>query len=495
MFQQLIEGHRGKGIRILFLDSLLHFVWLAVFVLFGNVLVAGELKEPNALPPEPLLPIPTTRQVVWQQTELAMFLHFGVNNFTNREWGTGREDPAIFNPQELDAQQWARVAKSAGFGKLILTAKHHDGFCLWPSQYTDHSVKNSPWKAGKGDVVAELAAACKEFGLQMGLYLSPWDRHEPTYGDTRLYNQFYLAQLRELLTNYGPLSEIWFDGAKGKNAKDMQYHFDAFWSLVRQLQPGAVMFSDEGPDVRWIGNEHGFAGEICWSMINRKKVSIGKADTRYLNSGEEAGPDWVPGECDVSIRKGWFWHPDQHPKTVEQLLDIYFKSVGRNGVLLLNVPPDPRGLISEEDVQRLGEFRNALDKIFSVNLAGNANVLTSTYRGKSPVFSGSQVIDGKMQTYWATDDSIRTGWVELDLARAKEFNVVEIREPVTFGQRVQEYRIEIFKDGNWKTISSGTTIGNKKLIQFKTVRSRLIRLVISKSKTCPLIAELGIFIL
>jgi alpha-L-fucosidase len=469
---------------------------LKIFLIYLILGVFFEiaLSQNSVPPPIPILPIPTERQLVWQETELAMFLHFGVNTFTNREWGTGKEEPNIFNPIHLDTRQWARVAKESGFGKLILTAKHHDGFCLWPSQYTEHSVKNSPWKNGQGDIVAELRQACDEFGLQMGLYLSPWDRHEPTYGDTRLYNLYYMAQLRELLTNYGDLFEIWFDGAKGKDAKDMLYNFEAYWSLVRQLQPKACLFSDQGPDVRWIGNEHGFAGESCWSFINRSAVNIGKADTNYLNSGDEDGADWVAGECDVSIRKGWFWHKDQEPKSLEQLLDIYFKSVGRNGILLLNVPPNNQGLLPESDVEGLYEFKKALDSIFWKNLALYKKVIPKHFRGNAPEFNGSKIVDGNTQTFWAEEDGIFNSWLEIDLGTEVTFNLSEIREPIFMGQRIQQYRLEGWIGEQWQTIVTGTTIGNKKIDQFKKVKTNKVKLIIEKSRVCPLVAEFGLYL-
>jgi alpha-L-fucosidase len=472
--------------------KLLSNLFIFIFVLMAVTEISNA--QNSLAPPLPLLPIPTERQVAWQNTELALFLHFGVNTFTNREWGNGEEDPKIFNPIKLDTRQWAKVAKETGFGKLILTAKHHDGFCLWPSSYTDHSVKNSPWKNGKGDVVAELRQACNEFDLKMGLYLSPWDRHEPTYGDTQRYNLFYLGQLRELLTNYGPLYEVWFDGAKGKDAKDMVYNFDAYWSLVRQLQPQACMFSDKGPDVRWIGNEHGFAGESCWSMMDGSRVSVGKADTKYLNMGDENGPDWIPGECDVSIRKGWFWHPEQEPKSLDQLLEIYFKSVGRNGGLLLNVPPDNRGLFSDADVERLYEFHEALRKIFKKNLTLYKEATTTHFRGNSDTYAASQIVDGNMHTLWSPDDDMTSGILEIDLVKKTIFNLVEIREPVTFGQRIKKYHINIWKNGNWQKIIEGTTIGNRKLDGIEKITTDKIQLRIEESRACPLIAEFGIYL-
>lgn len=286
------------------------------------------------------LAVPSPRQLAWQQLETTAFLHFTVNTFTDKEWGEGNEDPKIFNPANFDARQIVKTLKDAGFKIAIITAKHHDGFCLWPSKYTSHSVKSSPWKNGKGDVVKDIAEACHEYGIKFGIYLSPWDRNQPLYG-TNAYNTYYKNQLRELLTNYGEVSEVWFDGAKGKNAKDMQYDFPGFWKLVRRLQPKGVMFSDVGPDIRWVGNEAGNAGETCWSTITTDGMAPGNADPKYLNTGDPNGKLWIPAETDVSIRPGWFYHPseDDKVKTGKQLVDLYYNSVGRNSLLLLNVPP------------------------------------------------------------------------------------------------------------------------------------------------------------
>jgi len=462
---------------------------LPILLALTGLLIQG--RQLSVSPPAPVLPIPTARQLEWQSRELAMFVHFTVNTFTDREWGDGKEDPSIFDPTQLDVQQWVDTARAFGFKTIVLTAKHHDGFCLWPTQFTDHCVRKSPWRAGKGDVVAELSRACQKAGIKLGLYLSPWDRHEITYGDEERYNLYYLGQLRELLSNYGPVVEVWFDGAKGKNAKDMDYHFQKYWSLVRQLQPNAVIFSDEGPDIRWIGNEKGSAGESCWSMLDRSRVSVGKADTSYLNEGDPEGPDWIPGETDVSIRKGWFWHPDQHPKSVEELLDIYFNSVGRNSVLLLNVPPDKRGLIHQEDADRLAEVRMALDAIFDDNLVKRATARASNERG--PAFVGGKTLDGDPDTYWATDDSPESGWLELDLAEKVSFNVLLVQEPIALGQRVRQYKFEALLNGKWMPLSSGTTIGFKKLDRFETVTTQKIRLVIEDARACPLISEIGLY--
>lgn len=459
------------------------------------LLPAAARAQGAVPPPRPLLPIPTARQLDWQGDELRLFLHFGVNTFTDREWGTGEEDPAVFNPTDFDARQWARVAKEAGFETLILTAKHHDGFALWPSRYTEHDVASSPWRDGEGDVVRAFVEAARAEGLKVGLYLSPWDRHEPTYGDEEAYNQFYMGQLRELLTEYGPLAEVWFDGAKGEDAEDMAYDFDAYWSLVRQLQPGAVLFSDAGPDVRWIGNEHGFAGETNWSTFDRSEVGIGMHGIQdYLNTGERGGPDWVPGECDTSIRPGWFWHADEEPKSLEALLEIYYKSVGRNCVLLLNVPPNTAGRLDEADVQRLGELREALDRIFAEDLAQDARVTASSVRGGVGGYAGAQVLDGAPGTYWAPVAGVESGSLELDLGAPETFNVIRIQEPVTMGQRVAAYRVEAWQDEAWEPISRGTTVGYKKLDRLETpVTAQRLRLVIEEARAEPLIAEFGLY--
>jgi alpha-L-fucosidase len=445
-------------------------------------------------PPAPVMPIPEARQFEWQKSELSMFLHFGMNTFTNREWGIGSEDPGLFNPARLDAGQWIDTAKRAGFGRVILTAKHHDGFCLWPSRYTGHSVQNSPWKSGKGDVVGEFIEAGLKAGLKPGLYLSPWDRHEPSYGDSPAYNSHYAGQLRELLTGYGPVAEVWFDGAcgEGPNGKKQDYDFAMYWALVRQLQPGAVMFSDEGPDVRWIGNENGFAGETCWAMMDRSRVKVGDADTGYLNAGDENGKDWVAGECDVSIRKGWFWHPDEAPKSLAELLDIYFKSVGRNGILLLNVPPNRDGRIDDRDAERLMEMRSALEQIFSKNFARGPMVRAESFRGGENAYGPWRAADGNTDTFWATEDSIRSCWIEAYLGEPKTFNVVRIEEPIAYGQRIRKYRIEIPDGTSWKTVAFGTTVGRKKLDRFPAVMTERVRLVIESARACPLVSEFGV---
>lgn len=420
-------------------------------------------------------PKPTPRQLAWQPLETTAFLHFTVNTFTDKEWGDGTESPSIFNPTKLDARQWIKSLKDAGFKMAIITAKHHDGFCLWPSRLTEHSVKNSPYKDGKGDVVREVADACREFGLKFGVYLSPWDRHEPRYG-TAAYNDFYKGQLRELLTNYGPISEVWFDGAKGENAKDMTYDFAGYWAMVRQLQPNAVMFSDAGPDVRWVGNESGNAGETCWSTINTVGLAPGVADPKYLNRGDATGKQWVPAETDVSIRPGWFYHAaeDTKVRSAQNLVDLYYQSVGRNSLLLLNVPPNREGLFSESDIASLKEFRSILDETFKVNLVA-----------KQP-----KLIDKKLTTFTTLSANQP---LTIELGGEKTFDRIAIQENIANGQRVASGRVEYWNGTDWKPLQPFTTVGYKRLLRFPAITSAKLRLFITNANGPVQLAEVGVY--
>ncbi|KAL5570109.1 hypothetical protein UlMin_026684 [Ulmus minor] len=455
-----------------------------------------ELFPTPTPPPLPTLPLPSFSQLKWQQREIIMFLHFGVNTFTDSEWGTGRENPAIFNPVGLDSNQWVNTAVEAGVSLVILTAKHHDGFCLWPSKYTDHSVLKSPWKNGHGDVVRELVDSAKLRGIDVGLYLSPWDRHDRRYGNDLLYNEYYLAQLQELLNRYGSVREIWFDGAKGKNATNMTYYFSDWFSMVEELQSSINIFSDAGPDVRWVGNEKGFAGDTCWSTIDRSSLSIGNASiVDYLSTGDPKGKDWLPAECDISIRPGWFWHKSESPRKLSDLLKVYYNSVGRNCVLLLNVPPNTSGLISEEDANRLKEFRRAIDTIFSSNLAEKCQIRASSQRGeKEDGFGPENVIDNDhLWTYWAPseDDKDQDHWIELRGTNGGlRFNVIRIQEAIGLGQRIKGH--EIYVDG--QRVAKGTTVGYKRLHRLEkgVVHGQIVRIRIKKSRGVPLISSIGL---
>ena len=442
---------------------------------------------------------PSAQQLAWQELEFIAFIHYTVNAFTNKEWGDGTEEPSIFNPTQLDTGQWVKVCKDAGMKMIILTAKHHDGFCLWPSKTTEHSVKSSPYKNGKGDIVGELARACRQAGLKLGLYLSPWDRHEPTYGDSEGYNRFYKSQLREILSRYGEVTEVWFDGAKGPNAKDMEYDWAGYYAIVRELQPNAVIFN--GPDIRWVGNERGYARESEWSVMNRNDRLFGfiNATARDLGSLEALGDArrliWYPAETDVSIRPGWFYHAkeDDKVKSVEHLLDIYFSSVGYNSVLLLNLPPDQRGLIHENDVRRLREFRKALDAIFDENLALGAKAKASHVKNGDPAFAADKITDGDKSTYWTTDDWVTSATVEFDLGKTCTFNVAELAEHIKTGQRVSEFALDAWAGGEWKEFARGTTVGYKRLLRFDDVTTSKVRLRILDSRVCPTLSAFGLY--
>jgi alpha-L-fucosidase len=409
--------------------------------------------------PTPLRPRPSPSQLAWQRDELALFLHFGVNTFTDREWGDGKEDPSIFSPSALDTRQWARAARTAGARALILTAKHHDGFCLWPTRTTSHSVAASSWRSGQGDVVREFVDACHAEGLKAGLYLSPWDRNNPAYGDSPKYNDLYCDQLTELLTRYGPITEVWFDGANGEgpNGKRQIYDWPRFFRLVRQLQPNAVMFSDAGPDVRWCGNEKGIAGDPNWSTVNPDIVTFpgedGPGISDALQHGDPAGTVWRPAEVDVSIRPGWFYHPaeDDRVRTVDNLESLYFSSVGRNGKLLLNVPPTRDGLLHPTDVARLSGFRARLTSLFERDVARDAR---------------------RTFTLIAPDKAE----VELDFGRTVPVAVARLEEDITRGQSVTRYTLYGAVDRDWRVLSQGLTIGYTKLDRFEPVTVRRVRL-------------------
>jgi len=464
--------------------------------------VAGSSVVP---PPRPFGPVPSERQLRWHEMEFYGFLHFTVNTFTDKEWGYGDEDEKVFNPTDFDADQIVSTAKHAGMKGLILTAKHHDGFCLWPSQYTEHSVKNSPWKGGHGDVVKEISMACRRHGLKFGVYLSPWDRNHKDYGRPE-YVTYYRNQLRELLTNYGDIFTVWFDGANGGDgfyggAREMRridnrtyYDWEHTWQIVRELMPGAVMFSDGGPDFRWVGNESGIAGDPCWETLNAAGRYPG-GSSEHLNSGERPGTQWLPAECDVSIRPGWFYHAkeDAKVKTPEALLDIYYKSVGRGACLNLNLPPDRRGRINENDIRSLSEFRRILDATFSKDLARGAKLTASNARGNSKQFAAKNLSDRDRYTYWSTDDNVTTPELVLVFAKPVTFNVVSLRECLPLGQRVEAFALDQFKDGQWVEFAKGTSIGNLRLVRGDHVTTEKVRLRITQSPVCPALAEFGLY--
>ena len=428
--------------------------------------------------------VPTPQQLEWQRMELTAFLHFGVNTFTGREWGDGTEDPAIFNPTSLDCEQWVRTLKESGFKMAIITAKHHDGFCLWPTKTTRHSVASSSWKDGKGDVVRELRDACKKYGIKFGVYLSPWDRNASCYGDSPAYNQFFIKQLTELLTNYGEVHEVWFDGANGEgpNGKKQIYDWDAILKTIRRLQPKAVT-AIMGDDVRWVGNEKGIGRETEWSATaltpgiyprsgeqNKELGIFGKAKDLGGRDIVARATElfWYPSEVDVSIRPGWFYHADQDKqvKSLNHLTDIYFKSVGYNSVLLLNIPPDLRGLINENDVQRLTEFSGYLKKTFARNY----------------VLKGNEAWHG-------TSGTVR----QYDIQKDALVNAFMIQEDISKGQRIESFLVEAYKDGSWIHMAEGTTVGYKRLVRFSDTRPERIRVTIRSARGVANVAAVGLF--
>jgi alpha-L-fucosidase len=473
---------------------------------FAALLAVSGCVADAVEPPAPYGPVPSPRQLQWQEMEFIGFLHFTVNTFTDREWGNGDEDEKVFNPTDFDADQIVRTARDAGMKELVLTCKHHDGFCLWPSKFTEHSVKNSPWKNGKGDVVKEISSACHRYDLKFGVYLSPWDRNHKDYGRPE-YVTYYHNQLRELLTQYGPISEVWFDGAnggdgyyggaRGTRTIDPKTYYDwpATRQLVRDLQPAACMFSDGGPDVRWVGNERGVAGDTCWATLNAEDFVPGNSDAKRLNRGDRPGTHWLPAECDVSIRPGWFYHPqeDAKVKSPHQLVDLYYKSVGRGATLMLNIPPDRRGRIHENDVKSLLEFRRILDATFAHDLAAKANITASDTRDGSARFAPKSVIDARRDTYWATDDRASTPELALDLGQPVTFNVVRLREYLPLGQRVEAFALDQWKNGQWDEFASGTSIGNCRLVRVEPVTTDKVRLRITQAPVCPAISEVALF--
>ncbi|WBL44119.1 alpha-L-fucosidase [Algoriphagus halophytocola] len=455
-------------------------------------------------PPEPFGPVPNENQMRWQEMEYYGFIHFSVNTYTDMSWGFGDEDPSIFDPKELDVRQWARIAKEAGMTGLILTAKHHSGFCLWPSEYTDYDMTASPYKDGKGDIVRELAEACEEYGLKLGIYLSPWDRNFADYGKPE-YITYFRNQLTELLTNYGEIFEIWFDGAHGGSGyygganetrtidRSTYYDWGNTYKLVRELQPNIVIWNDGGKraDLRWVGTESGYVGESNWSLLD----SLGDVPEDMLRHGVENGNAWVPGEVNTSIRPEWFYHKreDTKVKTLPQLMDTYNNSIGRNGTLLLNFAIMPNGLIHETDEKNVLDFAQAVKEAFDEDLALNASAEASNVRGGSSTYDASKAIDGDKDTYWATDDGVNTASLTITFDEPTTFNRFMAQEYIQLGQRVKAFTIEAMVDGEWKELDSQTTIGYKRILQFPTVEATQLRFTITDSKSNPVISNIGVF--
>ena len=458
-------------------------------------------------PPAPVLPLPSKAQLAWHEMELNAFLHFTTNTFTDLEWGYGNEKPSVFNPTDVNVDQWISTLKAAGFKMAILTCKHHDGFCLWPSAYTSHSIKSSPYKNGKGDIVKEVSESCRKHGLKFGIYLSPWDRNHPEYGRDG-YITYYRNQLKELFSKYGPVTEMWFDGANGGDgyyggANEVRkidgrtyYNWPVTMNIVRKFEPDIIFFSDAGPGVRWVGNEKGIAGETNWNTITTDTLFAGKAGIEnLLQTGSPDGKQWVPAEVDVSIRPGWFYHAkeDSLVKSAEKLFDIYLTSVGRGSTLLLNVPPDRRGRFHEKDVESLKGFRKILDSVFAVNLAKQAITVASNTRGNSAKYIAANITDGDRKSYWTTDDSVRSASVEISLSQEASVKYVLLQEYIQLGQRVSSFDVEALVQGKWQKLVTGTTIGYKRILKFDPVKTDKIRVSINESKASPVISNVEVY--
>jgi len=471
---------------------------LFLFLLAIFLLSASSKKVSS---PEPFGPVPSEGQLAWHQMEYYMFIHFSMNTFAR---GYGDENESLFNPTELDCRQWAIAARDAGMKGIIITVKHHDGFCIWPSKYTEHSVKNSSWREGKGDVLKDLRQACDEYGLKLGVYLSPWDRSSAVYA-TPDYLTYYRNQLKELLTNYGEIFEVWFDGFNGGSGYyggaretrkiDNKTYYD--WpntnQLVRDLQPKAVIFSDAGPDVRWVGNERGMGSITNWCLMNCDTMYAGGPYENMLGEGQEYGRFWVPSEVDVSIRPNWFYkqNEDLRVRSPENLLELYYSSVGRNSSLLLNVPADKRGLLHENDVRSLLAFRELREKEFETNLAKGKKVSASGSRGKE--YKPANVTDGNPGTYWATKDDQKTADLIIDIGSETEVNRILLQEYIKLGQRVQEFKVAALVGGEWNPLIEGTTIGYKVIRKFPVVKTSKIKVTISRSKACPLLSNIELY--
>lgn len=461
----------------------------------------------KVLPPEPILPVPEPKQVEWQQMETYAFIHFGLNTFNDREWGYGDTDPKTFNPTSLDCEQWAQTLVKAGMKGVILTAKHHDGFCLWPFEGTDYSVKNSPWKNGQGNVVKELSEACKKYGLKFAVYLSPWDRHQANYG-TPEYLPYFYAQLHDLLTNYGPVFEVWFDGANGGDgwyggAKDIRtidrknyYNYPRIYEMLDSIQPQAIIFSDGGPGCRWVGNEKGFAGATNWSFLRKGEVHPGYDKSYELQYGHPDGNQWVPAECDVSIRPGWFYHPeeDDRVKSPDQLVDLYYRSVGHNATLLLNFPVDRRGLIHPVDSANAVRFHEMIQQQLKTNLVAGMTPKVSNERGGD--FVASALTDDNFDTYWATEDGVTTADIEFSFDTPTRMNRMMLQEYIPLGQRVKAFVVEYLDKDTWlpvKLNEETTTIGYKRLLRFETVETKGIRIRITDARGPLCLSNVGVY--
>ncbi len=460
---------------------------LCLFALFAQLLIVeGQSKQP----------LPTKQQLDWHNSEYYLFTHFGPNTFTDKEWGHGDEPEDIFNPTQLDCRQWCRIAKAAGATGIIITAKHHDGFCLWPSKYSKHTVRESKWKKGKGDVLKELSKACKEYGLKFGVYISPWDRNHPDYG-TQKYNTIFVNMMKELFTSYGPITELWWDGANGEgpNGKKQVYDWKRFKETVRKLSPSTVIFSDVGPDIRWVGNEQGIAGTTNWNTLNIEGFTpgAGAPSTDTLNTGNTDGKHWIPAECDVSIRPGWFYHSseDDKVKTPAQLFELHLKSVGRGANLLLNVPPDRRGLIHANDSASLAGFKKLRDENFKNNLSLSAR---GELHYKGIAYQNNKLVDGKVITAESFPD-YQQGVFWIKFKQEEKVNCIVLKEPVEKGQQIKKIKIALVNGSEQVKEFQLTTVGHKRILTFPAQYISAIRIEFEDAKATPYLSEVETYLI
>ncbi|MGZ3833467.1 MAG: alpha-L-fucosidase, partial [Mucilaginibacter sp.] len=484
-------------------------------ILLFCVLIGVMASAFAQAPPKPYGALPTKRQLNWQETDMYCIIHFSVATYTDKEWGYGDEDPKIFNPQHFSAMQIVGAAKAGGFKGIVVVAKHHDGFCLWPTKTTEHNISKSPWKNGKGDILKEYREACQKLGMKMGVYCSPWDRNNPHYGKSEYVTDIYRRQLKELYTNYGPVFMSWHDGANGgdgyyggarevrKIDRSTYYGWDTTWAITRKMQPGACIFGDVGPDVRWVGNEEGHAGDTYWATFVPKAPDPGKKPangyclTDDATQGTRNGEYWIPAECDVPLRNGWFYHQSQDGQTKSPytLLNLYYKSVGRGACLDLGLSPDKSGRLSNEDVNILRQFGQLVNRTFAHNLAAGATFKASNIRGRNAAKYGPAfLLDKSRYTYWATDDNITKPELTVNLHQPKTFNVIRLRENIKLGQRIEGAALDAWLNGNWKEIAAVTSIGANRLIRLpNNITASRVRLRITASPACVVLSDFGLF--
>ena len=443
-------------------------------------------------------PLPSKAQLDYHKEELAAFIHYGMNTYTNSEWGHGNEDPKNFNPTNLDTDQWIRTLKETGFKRTIMVVKHHDGFVIYPSKYTNHTVAASPWKDGKGDLLEEISKSATKYDMNMGVYLSPWDVNSPKYkvATQKEYNEYYLNQLKEILGNpkygnKGKFIEVWMDGARGSGAQKVTYTFDEWFKYIKEAEGDIAIFSAEPTSIRWIGNERGIAGDPVWHKVKKANITE-NVKNEYLNHGDPDGDMYSVGEADVSIRSGWFYHDNQQPKSLKELMDIYFKSVGRGTPLLLNIPPNKEGKFADADVARLKEFKATLDQMYATDFAKGATVTASSTR-QNHLYKASNLTDGKDDTSWALSNDATTGSFTVDLGQKRRFDVVELKEDIAKGQRISGFKIEVETNGRWVPYGEGSTVGYRRLIQGQPIEAQKIRVTITGSQATPILTNFSVF--